>query len=712
MSEMPYCQNPFVTKRRKTRVVPVGDVGVGGDNPIRIQSMTTTDTLDTAGTVAQIISLVEAGCEIVRLTAPSIDEAENLKNIKRELKSRGIRVPLVADIHYTPNAALKAAEFVEKVRINPGNYVDRKKFSVHQYTDDEYDRQLERIEEKFRPLVLKAKQYGVSLRIGTNHGSLSDRIMNRYGDTPAGMVESALEFVRICERHGFQDIILSMKASNPQVMIQAYRLLAARMNELGMDYPFHLGVTEAGDGPEGRIKSAIGIGSLLADGIGDTIRVSLTEDPVAEIEPAYTLAAPFQPVPTRARRAPRKTVVPAYGRPLPAESPIAIDTRDPYTYSRRQTRVCPLGPVRIGGEESVRVALSAEDSDSIRSALEADVLNDEDRPCELLLLSGKAASPEGISELRTNLKNSRTPIALGARLEGEIEQAKALLPQLDFAAYLPAPRLSREVWTAQLLDWIHAARRHEISLLWDLRFSSLPVHLQEGHGEKLKALKSLALELVRLSNEAGWDRFLFTISDPATIAAYRFLAGTLERQGCPCPILLFLDGADTEEPIWVESSITLGSLLCDGIGDGICIASSLSPGEILDLSFNILQGSRLRLSKTEFISCPSCGRTLFDLETATRRIKSRIDHLKGVKVAIMGCIVNGPGEMADADFGYVGAGPGKINLYVGKECIERNIPSEQAEDKLVELIKSRGKWVEPNGSDPIPSPLRVSPDPT
>ncbi|HLC26318.1 MAG TPA: (E)-4-hydroxy-3-methylbut-2-enyl-diphosphate synthase, partial [bacterium] len=279
---MPYCQNPFVTKRRKTRVVPVGDVGVGGDNPIRIQSMTTTDTLDTAGTVAQIISLVEAGCEIVRLTAPSIDEAENLKNIKRELKSRGIRVPLVADIHYTPNAALKAAEFVEKVRINPGNYVDRKKFSVHQYTDDEYDRQLERIEEKFRPLVLKAKQYGVSLRIGTNHGSLSDRIMNRYGDTPAGMVESALEFVRICERHGFQDIILSMKASNPQVMIQAYRLLAARMNELGMDYPFHLGVTEAGDGPEGRIKSAIGIGSLLADGIGDTIRVSLTEDPVAE----------------------------------------------------------------------------------------------------------------------------------------------------------------------------------------------------------------------------------------------------------------------------------------------------------------------------------------------------------------------------------------------------------------------------------------------
>ena len=258
MSEMPYCQNPFVTKRRKTRVVPVGDVGVGGDNPIRIQSMTTTDTLDTAGTVAQIISLVEAGCEIVRLTAPSIDEAENLKNIKRELKSRGIRVPLVADIHYTPNAALKAAEFVEKVRINPGNYVDRKKFSVHQYTDDEYDRQLERIEEKFRPLVLKAKQYGVSLRIGTNHGSLSDRIMNRYGDTPAGMVESALEFVRICERHGFQDIILSMKASNPQVMIQAYRLLAARMNELGMDYPFHLGITEAGTPFGGTIRSSIG----------------------------------------------------------------------------------------------------------------------------------------------------------------------------------------------------------------------------------------------------------------------------------------------------------------------------------------------------------------------------------------------------------------------------------------------------------------------
>lgn len=693
MSEKYYCENPFLPKRRKTRVVAVGEVAVGGDNPIRIQSMTTTDTMDTAATVAQIMALAEAGCEIVRVTAPSINEAENLRNIKHELKTRGVAVPLVADIHYTPNAALKAVEFVEKVRINPGNYADRKKFAVREYSEREYDLELERIAEKFSPLVLKAKHYGVALRIGTNHGSLSDRILNRYGDTPLGMVESALEFVRICEDCGFRDIILSMKAANPQIMIQAYRLLAARLDELGMDYPFHLGVTEAGDGLEGRVKSAIGIGALLADGIGDTIRVSLTEDPVAEITPAFAIAAPYQDLFTGHGARSGAQAPPASPRYASEAAEVPL-SRTPYAYHRRETRELEVGPMKIGGSQPVRVALRLEDPERLFTFLEGGKPGAGDRPCELLLLAGEAACPRTLAELQSHRREALRNTALGACLRGDPERAISLLPGLDLAGYLPDPRLSRAEWRSALSAWIRAAAAHGTPLLWELGFSGLPLYLRAERGENLEALAALAVELETLALQAGWEPSLFALSEPATIPAYRFLAQALDRRVPAAPLLLSSSAPSAGIPPWVETSIVPGSLLCDGIGDGIALSSTLPPEQTIEFCFTILQGSRLRLSRTEFISCPSCGRTLFDLETTTRRIKSRVAHLKGVKVAIMGCIVNGPGEMADADFGYVGAGPNKINLYVGRECVERNIPTTRAEDRLVELIKSRGLWVE------------------
>jgi (E)-4-hydroxy-3-methylbut-2-enyl-diphosphate synthase len=539
-----YTASRFAYRRRKSREVQIGGVAVGGNQPIRVQSMTTTRTQDVEATLAQTIRLVEAGCEIVRITAPTTADAKAIGEVKRQLRARGIQVPLVADIHFSPAAALEAAEHVEKVRVNPGNFADQKFFRVREYSDDDYAGELARIEERFAPLVLKCKERGVAMRIGSNHGSLSDRIMNRYGDTPAGMVESALEFVRVARKHDFHDVVLSMKASNPKVMIQAYRLLVARMDEEGIDpYPLHLGVTEAGLGEDGRIKSAVGIGALLDDGLGDTVRVSLTEEPEAEIPVAQRLVAP-------------------YNLGLPFAEPLSNGEErvDPYSYARRLTTPVTIGGLSVGDSQTVAVL---------------------DPP----------------------------------------EEALQGLPSLDEVAHLAAP-----------VPWYDAVR------------------------------------------------------------AYRRLATT--SGDAPMHLQVNVDGDDLE--VLLRTSTVLGSLLCDGLGDSVGLtAPSLDDDARSRLLFGILQAAGVRITKTEFVSCPSCGRTLFDLQSTTERIASRTRHLKGVKIAIMGCVVNGPGEMADADFGYVGGSPGHVNLYVGKEVVDKGVPEAEADARLVDLIKSRGKWVEP-----------------
>ncbi len=692
-------------RRRKTRVVYVGDIGVGGDNPIRVQSMTIADTMDTAATAKEIVQLVEAGCEIVRVTAPSIHEAENLKNIKAELKKLGVKVPLVADIHYTPNAALIAAEYVEKVRINPGNYADKKRFEQREYTDAEYQQELERIEEKFKPLVLKCKALGRAMRIGTNHGSLSDRIMNRYGDTPEGMVESALEFVRICQKYDYHDIILSMKASNPQVAIQAYRLLAARMDELGMDYPFHLGVTEAGDGEEGRIKSAVGIGALLEEGLGDTIRVSLTEDSVYEVPVALQLVRKFNELnqgDSRLKRA---------GMTTPGDDINGASLRLPYpfAYNRRDTIECDLVYYRIGKGNIPRVELT----------LGSDFLHETNRAID------------EVAAMLGNNGNGRLPVISQSRKEAELKcetlhvypRTPRELSELSFlkhglsdrGRYLPiavdvtslipivkrvpplADRIVFQFWkdtrSETVMAVIDSARKHGLPIEWQIQLGGVSSELNAGF------LLNAIDEILSHCNEADCWNILFSLSGEAmetsVVRSYRFLAGRLDALGANLPILLRYQSGGAFDDILLDAAVQLGALLCDGIGDAIHIEANAPAKDLLRLSYNILQATRQRISKTEFISCPSCGRTLFNLQTTTERIKSKTSHLKGVKIAIMGCIVNGPGEMADADFGYVGAGPKKVNLFVGKECVERNIAEEIADERLIELIKTHGKWVEP-----------------
>lgn len=593
---MKYCESVYRYARRPSRPVVVGDparggVVIGGDAPVVKQSMITCDTLDTEACVRETLALVEAGCQLVRITAPTVRDAANLEHIARALRQRGCHVPLVADIHFKPEAALEAVQWVEKVRINPGNYADRKKFVVKEYTDAEYAAELARLEERFTPLVLRCKELGRALRIGTNHGSLSDRILNRYGDTPLGMVESALEFARICRQHDFHNFVFSMKASNPKVVIECYRLLAARLAELGPDwnYPLHLGVTEAGEGEDGRIKSAIGIGALLCDGLGDTIRVSLTEDSIHEIPVCEELI----------RLTPRLV----HTAPVP-ELPVPFD---PYTFARRPTPVLELAAgVRCGGEETVRVVVT-------RAAFEQ--LAPQIRPRD------------------------------DVRPEAVYEDLNVL--ELD-------PRQ-------------------------DLDPEAVPCDTQ-----------------------------LVTVKDgldlPA-IAAFRLLAARLHRLGRRNPILL-KDGLRPEEPplpsrlALLQASVVLGSLLADGIGDAILVRGEADARQALRLAYNILQAAGVRSFKTDYVACPSCGRTLFDLQTVTARIKARTQHLKGVKIAIMGCIVNGPGEMADAHFGYVGGAPGKVNLYVGKAPVKFNIPEAEAVDRLVDLIKEHGKWVEP---EPAPA---------
>jgi (E)-4-hydroxy-3-methylbut-2-enyl-diphosphate synthase len=719
ISTLPYCASPCQYQRRQTRVVHVGDVPMGGTHPIRVQSMTTTDTCDTEATVKQIIRLVEASCEIVRVTAPSIRDAENLKAIKAALRRQGIKVPLVADIHFTPNAALIAADYVEKVRVNPGNYADRKLFQIKEYSDDDYEAELERLEKAFKPLVLKCKQNGVAMRIGTNHGSLSDRIMNRYGDTPLGMVESALEFVRICETYGFHDVVLSMKASNPQVMIQAYRLLAARMDELGMDYPFHLGVTEAGDGEDGRIKSAIGTGALLDDGIGDTVRVSLTEDPVAEVPVCYALIKPYNDRLQR-RPAPPPEQIDPRSSDRPSNGPAIPEARNPYEYSRRPARLIDVGGLQLGGSYPVRVELAPRtplaEVANLTSEIEAlaHPARKELPPCEIIQLRVETEHDiEACIAVAQGLRARGLVVPLAVNVSSALPGLTQLLPHVAKLNVSTAPYADEADRVEQLGKLIDAAKASGRVIQWDVCpafISSPPIPtfprqggrgthpllLGEGwgEGEPFEGLIEAALAVVYLCQAHTFDGYLVAVEGAPTIPLYRLLAARLAAAGFETPLTLKTPRFTPEDAL-LGASLTLGSLLCDGLGDAIEVVSDLPSLDALGLSYNILQGARRRISKTEFISCPSCGRTQFDLETTTQRIKSQTSHLTGVKIAIMGCIVNGPGEMADADFGYVGAGPGKINLYVGKACVERNIPFAQADQKLIELIKGQGKWVEP-----------------
>ncbi len=650
-----YCADLFSYRRRKTRTVMVGRVGVGGDNPIRLQSMTTTDTMSVEATVKQSLRMAEAGCEIVRITAPTINDAKALGQIKEGLLKAGCDVPIAADIHFSPPAAMEAAEYAEKVRINPGNFVDNKRFAVKEYTDEEYQAELERIEERFTPLVLKLKRLKRALRLGTNHGSLSDRIMNRYGDWPLGMVESALEFVRICEKNGFYDIILSMKASNPKIMIAAYRLLAARMEELGMSYPFHLGVTEAGGGDDGRIKSAIGIGSLLADGIGDTIRVSLTEDPEFEIPVCRALAKPFQAKPAEMPR---------------AELASLRHCRSFFDYSRRPASALRAGPFVLGGSQPIRVAAAMNSGMTaldIMPHLEAQLKKGGEAVFEILSWTLRAEKDiERLKSVRQDLSKETSRLAFLGRIEGSLDLAMRALPWLDIACWGGAqPEEFAQALNARGAVWL----------------------IEEDSAAK-------ALEKAAIAKRQGVPAML-SLSGPGDaedlLHEYRVLAA--QAGHFPIHIHAPYWGAADEQLLF--SSLLIGSLLCDGVGDSVEISAELPAQKIVDLSYNVLQGAGARVTKTEFVSCPSCGRTLFDLQTTTERIKARTGHLKGVKIAIMGCIVNGPGEMADADFGYVGGAPGKINLYVGKECVQKGIATEQADEALVELIKSNGKWVDP-----------------
>ena len=595
---MQYCENPLQFRRRASREVRVGNVGIGGNNPIRVQSMITCDTMDTEMSIQQTLELANVGCEIVRITAPTVKDSRNLENIVKGLRERGCDVPIVADIHFKPDAAMEAAKWVDKVRINPGNYADSKKFLIREYSDEQYAAELNRIRERFTPLVDLSKKRGIAMRIGTNHGSLSDRILNRYGDTPLGMVESALEFARIARDLDYHAFVFSMKASNPKIMIAAYRLLVARLNELGPDwnYPLHLGVTEAGEGEDARIKSAIGIGSLLADGIGDTIRVSLTEDSPHEIPVARALAAMVE---KKTSNGPGRTGI---QRPTPK---VELSF-DPFSYQRRTTETIERDGMRLGGEQLIRVVVRQENFDKI--AHKIDKMGD---------------------------------------YKPEIVYEKAQIQEVD-------PR-------------------------------------DEDAIERL--------------NQQSEPQFV-TVKDDVdlpVIAAFRLLAARLQPRH---PILLKDEGRrKTEEgrdflQTLLNASTDIGSLLCDGIGDAVLVQGEEAPGQALRLSYNILQAAGSRIFKTDYVACPSCGRTLFNLQTTTAKIKAATLHLKGVKIAIMGCIVNGPGEMADADFGYVGGAPGKVNLYVGKTAVKFNIPEAEAVDRLKDLIREHGKWIEP-ATEPV-----------
>ena len=732
---LPYTADPYCYVRRKTRVVRVGDIGVGGDNPIRVQSMTTTDTMDTEGTIAESIRLVEAGCEIVRITTPTAKDAENLKNIRAGLEARGVRVPLVADIHFNPNAAMEAAKWADKVRINPGNFADAKKFAVLEYTDDEYQRELERLELKFKPLLLRCTQLGRSIRIGTNHGSLSDRIMNRFGDTPEGMVESALEFTMIAERYDFHDLIFSMKASNPKVMIQAYRLLAARLDAQGLNYPFHLGVTEAGNGEDGRIKSAIGIASLLEDGIGDTIRVSLTEDPENEIPVALRIARRYTPVASHLLELGKVTepmpglVATEWPQPQTENLPPLPDPRDPYHFTRRETSEVQLGKVKIGGENVPQVIAALTDGRMTQAQKAAHgagrvlTLAAGSKPKTAKLAPGEPdvylvyeaeAKMSGGQAVAKKVAIAKTIPTLKQPLIALVEneaEAKAVLDAGADGLYFEVGNVADTQAALRLVAgqaqmagnkplFIHATNQQDLAH----ELEAVANHAFTGVETLVKAAQICASE-----NATNLILSLSGRSAAYTLRANRLLAARLQEKELKYPIYLAVlpYSADTpsvaSDDLLIDASLAIGALLTDGIGDAVSIdymgQTRLTSEQEVQLAFNILQAAGSRSSKADFIACPSCGRTLFDLQSTTERIKLRTGHLVGVKIAVMGCIVNGLGELADADFGYMGGAPDKVNLFVGKTCVEKGVPTERATDRLVEIIKEHGRWIEPDEQD-------------
>jgi (E)-4-hydroxy-3-methylbut-2-enyl-diphosphate synthase len=729
-----YCNSLTSYSRFLTREVKIGDVPLGGSNPIRIQSMTTTDTMNTKATVEQAIRMIDAGCEYVRITAPSLNEAQNLAVIKQELLVRGYKTPLIADIHFTPNAAELAARIVEKVRINPGNYADRKKFENIEYTDDAYDAELERIRNRFTPLVKICKEYGTAMRIGTNHGSLSDRIMSRYGDTPLGMVESALEFVRICEDLGYYDIVLSMKSSNPQVMVHAYRLLVHKMMETERNYPLHLGVTEAGEGEDGRIKSAIGIGTLLEDGLGDTIRVSLTEDPEFEIPIAkaildkyifydglgyddekdygdmvsdYVVEDPnnyyneneekddYPDYYFEDEEETPEGMIKVYSIPederkeLDAErkrsddfekacgegraewiKPIIINPLNPFEYNRRVTN-----PVLNIGGNNVPVVISDLNSISSKRNRRRDIIIPEfleevgykyDRIIDKWNISDMACDYIWIG---ANAVNFEFPGTLGV---------------FYFYEFCPENHGKERFYPA-----FSGYRSYHNATFRSPYLNLILMNPQELTVDIIKEISKDKTVVLNLQSNH--------YNETSYMADIRRAIIEMINQDCKTPVIAGFNYSDREATeIQLDNAIDFGSLLIDGLIDGIWIDpnSAIKLEFINRTAFGILQATRTRISKTEYISCPSCGRTLFDLQETTAKIRSRTNHLKGVKIAIMGCIVNGPGEMADADYGYVGTGIGKITLYRGKDVVKRSIEADLAVDALIDLIKEDGIWIE------------------
>lgn len=668
-----YCHSLTQYKRLITREVKIGDLLLGNGHPIRVQTMTTTDTMDTMATVEQTIRCIEAGAELVRITAPSKKEAENLLNIKNELRKRGYNTPLVADIHFTPNAAEIAARIVEKVRVNPGNYVDKKKFEQIDYTDAEYLEEIERIRERFTPLVKICKEHGTAMRIGTNHGSLSDRIMSRYGDTPIGMVESAMEFLRIARSEDYHNIILSMKASNPQVMVQAYRLLIQQMQaEFGECYPLHLGVTEAGDGEDGRVKSAAGIGTLLEDGIGDTIRVSLTEDPELEIPVCRDLVKRYD---YTNRKGITNGNVPAIDK-LPY---------DPFHYTRRKT----FAVNNIGGNQVPVVVADFSKIENI-TPQHLEAIGYQYDPVTDKWSIGDAAADyifTGHQLLNFALPGTLKVIVYPATY-AQTADKKSYFPIFDRAGFAGALDKSEGINFVMIDCFNDATPINDYSFLTDFaNDKSVVLCLSSTNGNAVQSVRRMMTELM--------------------------------VKNIQNPVILITDSNwHTVDEHLIHFATETGSLLLDGFGDGICLGmhadsyalqqkeglstsgrnylSNTSVEQFINSSaFSILQASRTRISKTEYISCPSCGRTLFDLQETTAKIRKVTNHLKGVKIAIMGCIVNGPGEMADADFGYVGSGVGKITLYKGKDIMKRNIDSEIAVTELINLLKEHGAWVEP-----------------
>ncbi len=644
-----YCNSLTQYSRFLTREVKIGNIPMGGLNPIRIQSMTTTDTMDTLGTVAQTIRMVDSGCDYVRITAPSIKEAENLANIKKELRARGYQVPLIADIHFTPNAAESAARIVEKVRVNPGNYADKKKFEDLAYTADSYQAELDRIYKKFTPLIKICKEYGTAMRIGTNHGSLSDRIMSHYGDTPRGMVESAMEFIRMCEAQNFYNLCISMKASNTQVMVQAYRLLVETMVKEGMNYPLHLGVTEAGDGEDGRIKSAVGIGTLLADGLGDTIRVSLTEDPEFEAPVAKALADRYQK-----RVESEKLKLESKGGVQLSTFNTQLSTYNPYQYKRRVTEEIE----NLGAHQVPRVVINLEkenlkdpailNSVGYNYSALLDKYNLNDQACDMVYLGDELPSfsfPGGLKQLY----NYQTWLGLSDK-----QNCHPLF---------------------NLTDFVKAEVKDE-------KLNFIKILVEELDVELIKNLANVVLVFT-----TGVENAMQTIRN----AFVQLLAADIKL---PVIVERTFNNLSIDD-FQLYSSTDFGGLLIDGFGDAVWINAPTIPlGVINSTSFGILQATRTRISKTEYISCPSCGRTLFDLQETTQAIRTRTSHLKGIKIGIMGCIVNGPGEMADADYGYVGAGPDRITLYRGQEVVKKNVKTADAINELIGIIKGDGNWVD------------------